>query len=118
MDTLFSLLGLNLGLVLLVMAAVWWVSIRIRDVSIVDIAWGANGALVALVTFLVSEGTLPRRILLTGMVAIWGIRLAIHIGRRKKGRGEDFRYAAMRREHCDAFPMRSLLTVFLFQAVL
>jgi len=117
-DTLPSLLGLNLGLVVLVMIAVWRVSVRIRDVSIVDIAWGANGALVALVTFLVSEGALPRRILLTGMVAIWGIRLALHIGRRKKGKGEDFRYAAMRQEHGDAFPVRSLFTVFLFQAVL
>jgi steroid 5-alpha reductase family enzyme len=118
-DTLLSLLALNLSVVVLVMGALWWVSVRIRDVSIVDIAWGADGALIALLTFFFSsEGALPRRILLTGMVAIWGIRLALHIALRKRGMGEDFRYAAMREEHGEAFPRRSLLTVFLFQAVL
>jgi len=117
-DSLFSLLGLNLGLVVLVMAVLWGVSVRIRDVSIVDIAWGADGALISLVTFLLSDGAFPRRLLLTGMVAIWGVRLALHIGLRKRGKGEDFRYAAMREEHGDAFPGRSFFTVFLFQAVL
>jgi steroid 5-alpha reductase family enzyme len=117
-DTLLAHLGLNLGLVALVMVVLWWVSTRIRDVSIVDIAWGGDGALIAVVTFFLADGALPRRLLLTGMVAFWGIRLALYIALRKRGKGEDFRYAAMRREHGDAFPGRSLFTVFLFQAVL
>lgn len=118
MDTLYPLLGLNLGLVVLLMVALWTVSLRMRDVSIVDIAWGADGALIALVTFFLAGGALPRRILLTGMVAFWGVRLALHIGLRKRGEGEDFRYASMRKEHGDGFPRRSLFTVFLLQAAL
>jgi len=118
MGSLLPLAGMNLAVVASAMVLLWLVSLRLRDVSIVDIAWGAAGALIALVTFFLADGPLPRRILLTGMTVFWGSRLALHIGKRKLGKGEDFRYAAMRREHGDAFPLRSLLTVFLLQAFL
>jgi steroid 5-alpha reductase family enzyme len=118
MLTLPALLGANLAIVVLGMVGVWTLSLRMRDVSIVDIAWGVDGALIALLTFLLTDGPLPRRVLLTAMVAFWGVRLALYIGIRKRGHGEDFRYAAMREEHGGAFPLRSLFTVFLFQAVL
>jgi steroid 5-alpha reductase family enzyme len=87
-------------------------------VSIVDIAWGAAGALIALNTFLLADGDLARRFLVTGMTVIWGGRLALHIGLRKEGKGEDFRYAAMRADHPETFAVRSLFTVFLLQAFL
>ncbi len=118
MNALLPLLGLNLAIVAVGMALLWMVSVRLRDVSIVDIAWGAAGALIAVVTFLLTEGALPRRVLITGMTAIWGLRLAYHIGIRKRGKGEDFRYAAMRAEHGDGFVVRSLFSVFLLQALL
>ncbi len=123
MDPLYLLLSLNLALVAGSMVLLWLVSLPLRDVSIVDIAWGANGALVALASFLLTrgplaDGALPRGLLITGMTIIWGLRLTVHIGRRNMGEGEDYRYAAMRREHGSAFPLRSLVTVFLFQALL
>jgi steroid 5-alpha reductase family enzyme len=101
-----------------VMFLFWLGSLRLRDVSIVDIAWGAAGALIALTTYLVTESTGPRGLLITGMAVLWGLRLTWHIGRRKIGTGEDFRYAAWREEHGEAYPLRSLFTVFFFQAVL
>jgi steroid 5-alpha reductase family enzyme len=116
MELLLPLLWLNLALVASGMILLWMVSVGIRDVSIVDIAWGAAGALIALTGFFLAGGALPRRLLLTAMTVLWGIRLAIHIGLRKRGKGEDFRYAAMRAEHGEAFPGRSLFTVFLLQA--
>ena len=118
MDSILPLLSLNLGLAVALMVAVWAMSLRLRDVSIVDIAWGGAGALLALSTFLLSSGALQRKVLITGMTVIWGCRLALHIGRRKRGKGEDFRYAAMRSERPESFPLRSLVTVFLLQAVL
>ncbi len=118
MDGLILLLALNLASVTAVMVALWIVSLRLRDVSIVDIAWGADGALIAAISFLLTSGPLARRALITGMTVFWGVRLALHIGLRKRGHGEDYRYAAMRDEHGDAFPLRSLFTVFLFQALL
>ncbi|MCJ7630406.1 MAG: DUF1295 domain-containing protein [Longimicrobiales bacterium] len=118
MDSLFALLGLNLLLASAVMVAVWLVSLRLEDVSIVDIVWGAAGALMAVSAFFLTGGPSPRRLLVTGMTVIWGCRLAFHIGVRKRGKGEDFRYAAMRAKQPESFPLRSLVTVFLLQAVL
>jgi len=118
MGPLLPLLWFNLALVAAGMILLWMVSVRIRDVSIVDIAWGAAGAVIALATLFLAEGALPRQLLLTAMTVSWGGRLALHIGVRKRGKGEDFRYAAMRADHGEAFRIRSLFTVFLFQAVL
>ena len=98
-DALIPLLGLNLGIVALVMILVWMVSVRIRDVSIVDVAWGANGALIAILTYFLTDGVRPRRLLLTGMVTFWGVRLALHIALRKRGKGEDFRYQEFRKNY-------------------
>jgi steroid 5-alpha reductase family enzyme len=118
MDSIVGLLGLNLGLAAGLMVVVWLWSLRLRDVSIVDIVWGLAGALMALSSFLMADGAPPRKFLITAMTVIWGCRLALHIGLRKSGKGEDFRYAAMRAERPDTFPRRSLVTVFLFQAFL
>jgi steroid 5-alpha reductase family enzyme len=118
MESTVVILSLNLGVACSVMVVVWLFSLRLQDVSIVDIAWGASGALIALNTFFLTDGDMARRFLLTGMTVIWGGRLAFHIAVRKKGKGEDFRYAAMRAGHPETFPRRSLVTVFLLQAFL
>jgi steroid 5-alpha reductase family enzyme len=118
METLFSVLLPNLALAALAMSATWVVSVRLRDAGIVDILWGATGALIAVGAFLLSDGALPRKVLVTSMTVIWGCRLALHVGMRGRGKGEDFRYAAMRAERPHTFPLRSLFTVFLFQALL
>lgn len=118
MTDFIPLLVINLGAVVLVMVLVWLWSLRIRDASIVDIAWGADGALIALITFFLAPGAMPRKLLLAGMATFWGVRLALYIGFRKRGKGEDFRYEAMRKNHGTAFPRRSLVKIFLFQAIL
>lgn len=118
MDSTASILMVNLGLAVGLMVVVWLISLRMNDVSIVDIVWGAAGALLALSTYLLADGNPQRQILVTAMTAIWGSRLAFHIGKRKWGKGEDFRYAAMRAQHPGTFPARSLVTVFLLQAFL
>jgi len=118
MGSIQSLLFLNLALAVGVMFVVWLWSLRIQDVSIIDIAWGASGAFLAISTFALTSGYLPRKILIAGMTVAWGFRLAAHIGWRKKGKGEDFRYAAMRENNPASFPARSLVTVFTLQAFL
>jgi len=89
-----------------------------RDSSIVDIAWGIGFILVALLTFFLEAGFSWRQILVTGLVCIWGIRLAAHIYLRNKGRGEDFRYAQWRRDWGKRFVLRSYFQIFLLQGVL
>jgi steroid 5-alpha reductase family enzyme len=99
--------------------ALWIVSLRIRNASIVDVWWGPGFSLIALVSFLLAPGdALPRRQLVLILTAIWGLRLGFHLLLRNAGRGEDFRYAAMRRRWGDGFPLKSLTTVFALQAAL
>ncbi len=65
--------------------------------SVIDTAWGAMFAVVALVALVASygEGDTARRWLLFVLVAAWGMRLAVHIGWRSHGKAEDPRYAKM-----------------------
>lgn len=96
----------------------WLLSLKLKDASIVDIFWGLGFALIAVASYLVTDGYDVRKQLITAFVGIWGVRLAWHIGSRNIGKGEDFRYQAMRKRHGDKFPLVSLYTVFLLQGVL
>ena len=50
------------------------------------------------------------------LVTVWGARLAVHIGRRNLGKGEDRRYVEMRERDGARFWLTSLYRVFLVQA--
>jgi steroid 5-alpha reductase family enzyme len=113
-----SVLLFNLGAVVLFMFFIWLLSLAKRDASIVDMFWGLGFILVAWITFIRTDGYLGRRILVSSLTTIWGLRLAIHIFVRNHGKGEDPRYAAMRERHGERFWYMSLATVFMFQALL
>lgn len=99
------------------MLAVWLVSLPLRDASIVDSFWGLGFVAIAWVCFAVGHGCAGRRLLLAVLVSIWGVRLAVHITRRNRGKGEDPRYVAMRERDGKRFPLTSLYRVFLVQGV-
>jgi steroid 5-alpha reductase family enzyme len=99
------------------MAALWAASLRLRDVSIVDVFWGPAFAAVAWTAVLVA-GPTPRGLLAAGLTTVWGLRLGVHLGLRKRGHGEDRRYAALRAARGPRFAVESLATVFLLQAAL
>jgi len=101
------------------MLAVWALALHLRDVSVIDVAWGPALALVALVAALAGGGDPVRRWLVLGLTAAWGGRLAAHLAWRKRAHpGEDRRYRAMRARHPRRFELRSLATVFAPQAAL
>ena len=73
----------------------------------------------ASVAFLVTPGTGDgRQRLIVFVTTVWGLRLTLHLARRNIGKGEDFRYQAMRRKHGERFAIVSLRTVYLTQGVL
>lgn len=113
-----ELAGLAAGAVLVLMLTIWGQSLRRRDAGIVDTAWGAGFALIALLGLAFGAGAPERRALVAAMVVAWGARLAIHIHRRNRGRVEDYRYRAMRERHGERFGRISLWTVFLLQGAL
>lgn len=102
----------------LAFVALWLLSLRLHDVSIVDAMWGPAFALGPSVTLLLDGTVSPRRVLVLSLVWLWGLRLGLHLFIRNHGKPEDYRYAQMRAEHGARFGVRSLFTVFLLQAVL
>ena len=52
-----------------------------------------------------------RKLLVTGLTALWGVRLGGYLFWRNAGHGEDYRYQAMRRQHGARFPLVSLYGV-------
>lgn len=99
------------------MLATWLVSLVMRDASIVDIVWGLGFVLVAWIA-LWTGGADTRSWVVTAMTSAWGLRLAGYLAWRNLGKGEDFRYQAMRRKYGARFPIVSLFVVFGLQGVL
>lgn len=118
MEHTATILLTTFGVTLAMMFVLWLVSLKVKNASIVDIFWGAGFAAIALVTFALTDGYKPRKWLIASLVIIWGVRLASYIGWRNAGKGEDFRYQAMRKRHGDRFAVVSLFTVFALQGVL
>ena len=115
-DLAFLLAG-NLAALLLAPGALWAVSVRIKDASIIDIAWGPACAFGPLLTLWRADGASPRDLLLAALVSLWAARLAMHLAQRNLGHGEDPRYVRMRRKQGSdaAFARWSLTRVYALQ---
>ncbi|MFJ5264779.1 DUF1295 domain-containing protein [Streptomyces sp. NPDC088387] len=103
-----------------VMLITFAVAVRKGLHRIVDIAWGLGFAAVAAVTCLASAGTGDpgRRLLVTVLTVVWGVRLAAHIARRGRGHGEDPRYEAMLSKASGNQNLYALRVVYLLQGAL
>jgi steroid 5-alpha reductase family enzyme len=102
----------------MLMLMVWLLSLVKKDASIVDTFWGLGFVVIAAVCYATTSGYHQRKVLVTSLAAVWGIRLASHIFLRNKDKGEDFRYKAMRARFGSRFPIVSLFTVFGLQGLL
>lgn len=116
MSEFLNALAASAALVAAYMTAWFVVALIKKDNSIADIAWGLGFVLVAVFTFF-RRGSLALPLLVTALVAVWGLRLAAHIGLRNRKRGEDPRYAKWRRDWGRDFVWRSYLQVFLLQGL-
>jgi steroid 5-alpha reductase family enzyme len=85
--------------------------------DVADVAWGFGFVLVA-VTSMLLHVPAGRPLLITGLVAVWAIRLSLHVYFRNRNKTEDFRYRKWREEWGASFYVRSYLQVFLLQSIL
>jgi steroid 5-alpha reductase family enzyme len=115
---LLGLLLVNLGAAAVVMAVAWCVHLVTGKASVADSFWGPGFAVIALLSFGLTDGDPASKSLIVVLVTVWALRLAWHVTERSMGQPEDPRYADMRAAHPKYFPLRSLLTVFLLQAVI
>jgi steroid 5-alpha reductase family enzyme len=113
-----ALAAQSFGLVMALVSVLWLVSVVRRDVSIIDPWWSiafllvtAHGAL--------ATGLGVAKIALLALVALWAIRLWLHLLVRSRGKGEDPRYAAFRvRYGAERYWWFSFFQVFLLQGSL
>jgi steroid 5-alpha reductase family enzyme len=107
-----------LAAILLVGALAWVVSVLIDDVSFVDSLWSLFFLLAAIVFAVNAELLSARALLVLGLVALWAVRLSLHITIRNWGEPEDYRYQAIRANNEPGFVVKSLYIVFGLQGVL
>ncbi len=113
-----GLLAANAAVVLALMTALWIVSVRLRDASIVDPFWSMAFLLVAANTAL-RTGLTPGKALFLAAVGAWALRLFLHLLLRSLGKPEDPRYAAFRaRFGAERYWWFSFFQVFLLQGAL
>ncbi|MBF6210051.1 DUF1295 domain-containing protein [Nocardia puris] len=89
-----SLLGLAA-----LQAVTFAVARRIGRYNVVDVVWGLGFVVVAALAALLGTAPVERRVLLLVLVAVWGLRLSLHMHRRTAGHGEDPRYTALLDRH-------------------
>jgi steroid 5-alpha reductase family enzyme len=105
--------------IMIIMTILWIISIAIRNVSIVDLFWGAGFVVVCVYYHIYGHGNEVRKIILMSLVAIWGLRLSVYLARRNIGKGEDFRYGEFRRKYGEKrYWWISFFQTFLLQGVL
>jgi steroid 5-alpha reductase family enzyme len=117
-DSMIRVFAAAAVIALAYMTLVFILALAKKNNGIVDIAWGLGFILVAATAFAFFGGGLPRQWLVLALVCVWGLRLAVHILRRNRGRGEDFRYAAWRRSWGKLFVIRSFFQIFMLQGIL
>lgn len=89
-----------------------------KNNAVVDIAWGLGFILVTASLLGRRPGLYPAKLLMAGLILVWGLRLSVHIFLRNAGKPEDFRYARMRRDWGKAVRVKSFFFIFLLQAFL
>jgi steroid 5-alpha reductase family enzyme len=92
-----GVLPVTLLVALLVLGATFLVARRVGRHAVVDVAWGLGFVAIALTSYLAAAGIgdSSRRALVLALASVWGVRLALHIAARSRGKGEDPRYAEL-----------------------
>lgn len=102
--------------ILFVFVNIWFViSLITKRNDVADIAWGLGFILLTWCSFFIAAKYGTRGILTGLLISIWGIRLAWHIHTRNKGKDEDYRYLAWRKQWGKWFLLRSYFQVFILQ---
>ena len=97
--TFFQIWLQALLVIMILMTALWIISVIVKNVSIVDLFWGFGFVVASIFYFLKTDGYDPRKIIILALVSVWGIRLSLYLARRNIGKGEDFRYKDFRKRY-------------------
>lgn len=89
-----------------------------KNNGIADVAWGVGFIIAAFVSAATNERLTERKLLVSALVLLWGLRLSSYLWMRMHGRSEDWRYH-LRREPWGRFSaIESFFQVFVVQGIL
>ena len=108
----------GLAAIVPVAMVVWLASLPLRDASIVDRFWSLLFVAAGVAYAAHAPAAAPRRAWVLALLLAWAVRLALHISWRNWGHGEDRRYQAIRARNQPGYAWKSLVFVFLLQALL
>lgn len=123
---MISILAINLALILFVMELLWLYAQKIQDVSFIDAVWPLGMVILTAATSAqmwagdAGANSMTTHLILA-LVALWGIRLSLHLFVRWRKAGADKRYTGLIkhwRKGGQSFAMVTLTRVFLLQALL
>lgn len=81
------------------MGVAWAVAVRSGQSGWIDATWSLAVGLAGIVASLWPFGDFQlRQLLVASMIALWSLRLALHIARRTIGSADDPRYAALKKQ--------------------
>ena len=106
----------GLLVIFILVTLLWLYSVKIKNVSIIDIFWGMGFVIVNAIYGYYSGEYTERQLLLLILVSIWGIRLSAYLGWRNWGQPEDYRYQQFRQDYGpERYWWFSYFQVFLLQ---
>ena len=117
-----TILAINAAVLAVTFMAAWLLCLKLRDVTPIDSLWAIGMVVMALASFLQTQGDPTRKALLLGLCVLWGVRLGSYLLWRWRDHGPDRRYQTMFAKAQEAkgwgFAKASLLLVFATQAPL
>ena len=120
MSQYLSLSLLSFAIVSFIMILVFLWGLKIKNNGVVDVFWAFNFLVIATVIWFLADGNNDRKNLVSGLAALWSLRLGIYLGIRVLGhlKEEEGRYKQLRLEWSNTkffffFQMQALSNVFL-----
>ena len=117
LTSILHLAALGALLTAALMFVLWLVQLRTSNAGIVDVCWTIALGILAVLYAALGEGTPVFRWTMAAMVAVWSLRLGIHLFIRMIGKPEDGRYHELRKKWTTGTGWKFLL-VFEAQALL
>ena len=95
MTSLLVFIAINAAVCVVSFLTLWLICLRLRDVTMVDSFWAFGMVIIAVASFVQTGGASPRKGLLLGLCALWGLRLGGYLLWRWRDHGPDRRYVSL-----------------------
>lgn len=111
-----ALSGCCFAAIVLIISITAVIGHAIGRINVIDVAWGMLLVAVAITAAVLGDSGSPRRWIILGLVAVWGLRLSAHLAWKTAGHGEDPRYERLLRKGDGSF-LYTVRKVYLLQGI-